>query len=658
LKKTVLYTIVFAFLIALNCFPQFNRTKFLYEFRMSDLKGKVKLVAGVEYEKIKDIYPLIQDTLEKIRKKVFANSSSKEARFLFDKIDISQELYYMRFSKAALKLETCLSTNALTIYDSIYCYGKLKNVFIKLGNLNKSIEANTMYDKLARRINTQEYLNNVVKKSKIYDMFGLNKQAIIEKRREIIDELPTRKNDTDFIASFYNDIGVYFNRLKNSDSAIVMFNKANELITKKLSYTENKEHYLFFKGLIEGNMAMAFVNKGDLKKALPLLKKDIYYSNRVSDFESAFNSCVLLSRCYIKLNESKQAQMYADSALQLCNTLNRPKVTLKLLLLQGELFDHLGQASQAAVRYRTYINLKDSISDSEKEMLLINQQVALDIQNKDLEILEKNTQIQNSKINEEKQKAFRAYLMAGLIILIILIVFLFYTNNNSKKREQELSQKNEQIQKQNKQIEISLKEKELLLREIHHRVKNNLQIISSVINLQTDKLTDAHLKAILEELKLRISSIALTHQMLYQKESVNTVLLQEYIQNLVKQIIGSYDDHSVQLDVKIEQRNILLNIDSAIPLGLLINEIITNAYKHAFKAKHGGQIALTVSAVGKNIELIIKDNGSGLPSNYLELMKKPKSLGFELISILAEQLNAKLEIKNENGAEFKLNFTV
>lgn len=625
---------------------------------MADLKGKVKLVAGVEFDKIKDIYPLIKDTLEKIRSKVFTNSSSKEARFLFDKIDISQDLYYNRFSEAAIKLENSLSTNALSIHDSLFCYQKLKQVFIKLGNLNKSIEANTFYDKLAKRINKQEYLNDVVRKSKIYDMFGLNKQAIIEKRKEIAEDIINRKNDTDYIVGYYNDIGVYFNRLKNSDSALVLFNKANELVSKKLSYTSNKEHYRFFKGLIEGNMALAYVNKGDNRRALPLLKKDIYYSKRVCDFESAFNSCVLISQCYIKLKESRSAQLYADTALQLCNTLNRPKVTLKLLLLQGELLDHLGQASQAVVKYRTYISLKDSISDSEKEMLLINQQVALDIQNKDLEILEKNTLLQNSKINEEKQKAFRAYLMAGLIILIIIIVFLFYTNNNSKKREYELSQKNGQIQKQNKQIETTLKEKEILLREIHHRVKNNLQIISSVINLQADKITDSKLKEILDELKLRISSIALTHQMLYQKESVNTVLMDDYLRNLVKQIVGSYDDHSVDVDLNIDRQNILMNIDTAIPLGLLVNEIITNSFKHAFKNKQSGKITVTVKATGKFIELSIKDNGVGLPANYMELIEKPKSLGFELITILTDQLNAQLEIVNNNGAEFKLNFTV
>lgn len=439
---------------------------------------------------------------------------------------------------------------------------------------------------------------------------------------------------------------------------MVLFSKADELITKKLSYSPNKPHYQFFKGLIEGNMALAYANKNEYKKAIPLLKKDIYYSKKVCDFESAFNSCIVLSRCWMHLKEMKGAQRYADSALELCNTLNRPKVTLKLLLLQGELLDEQGQTANSVIKYKAYVNLKDSISDSEKEMQLINQQVALDIQKKDLEILEKNTLLQNSKINEEKQKAFRAYLMAGLVVLIILIVFLFYTNNNSKKREFELSQKNQRIQQQNKQIEGSLKEKETLLREIHHRVKNNLQIISSVINLQADKITDVKLKDILNELKLRISSIALTHQMLYQKESVSTVSINEYIQNLVTQIIGSYDHHKIKVDVKTDQKNFILNIDTAIPLGLLVNEIITNSFKHAFDGRESGLIELIVNTSEKNVELIIKDNGIGLPKNYLELMKKPNSLGFELISILVEQLYAKLEINNSNGTEFKLTFSV
>ena len=318
--------------------------------------------------------------------------------------------------------------------------------------------------------------------------------------------------------------------------------------------------------------------------------------------------------------------------------------------------DALGNASQAVVKFKSYMNLKDSISNREKELQLINQQVALDIQKKDSELSEKSELIKNAVINEGKQKVFRAYLMAGLIITIILVGFLFYTNNNSKKREEELEIKNQQIQIQNKQIETSLNEKELLLREIHHRVKNNLQIINSVINLQSDKTQNGELNEVLSELKGRISSIALTHQMLYQKGTSSSVILCEYLQNLISQIYTSYESEHIKVNFNCTNKDFIINIDTAIPLGLLVNEIMTNAFKHAFKKTKNGIIDINANVSLKHVELTIKDNGVGLPENYNEIMNKPTSLGFELIAILVDQIDAKMDIENTNGTCFVLNF--
>ncbi|MDZ4664094.1 MAG: sensor histidine kinase [Bacteroidota bacterium] len=662
MKRVKIYLLVFLLSIG-NTFSQVDHIKFLKEFKAADRKGKVKLVASVDFCNLKDIYPQLKDTLDLIRRKIFTNSSSKEAKFLFDKIDVSMYVCNKQFSKAAILVESSLSSHVRDIYDSLYCYIQLKEAFINLNNLNKAIEANTMYDKLATRSKEKKYLNQITKKSRIYDAFGLNRQAVIEKRREFIEEYPLRKHDTDFVAGYLNDVGVYFNRMKMSDSAIPYFVRATELITKKLSYSPNKPNYQFFKGLIEGNMAFAYTNKGEYKKALPYLKTDIYYSKRVNDMESAFNSSILLSRCYIKLQQLHFAQQYADSAEQISLAYTQPRIQLKLLYLQGELMDALGNASQAVNKFKAYMSLKDSISNRDKELQLINQQVALDIQKKELELSEKSELIKNSLINEGKQKVFRAYLMAGLIITIILIGFLFYTNNNSKRREEELEIKNQQIQIQNKQIETSLNEKELLLREIHHRVKNNLQIINSVINLQSDKTQNVELNEVLSELKGRISSIALTHQMLYQRGTSSSVVLCEYLQNLIAQIYTSYENEHIKVNFNCNNKEFIINIDTAIPLGLLVNEIMTNAFKHAFKKTHAlpagkkeGIIQVDANVSLKQVELTIKDNGVGLPDNYNDMMNKPSSLGFELIAILVEQIDAKLEIKNNDGACFVLNF--
>ncbi len=656
MKPSKLYSLIFIFCFASSVFAQFDTNKFLKDFNEADRKGKVKLAAGINFKQLSEVYPEIKDTLDLIRRKIFSNSSSKEAKFLFDKIDANLYIGNTQYSKAAILMESCLSSHVRDVHDSLYCYAVLKDAFINLSNLNKAVDANIWFDRLAKRSGDKKYIGMITKKSWMYNAFGLNQQAINERKREFLEEYNVRSNDTDYIASYNNDVGVYFNRLKKSDSAIAYFSVADALITKKLSYTSNKQHYQFFKALIEGNMALAYTNKGEFQKALPFLKTDFYFSKRVKDMESAFNAGVLISRCYVNLKQMRLAALYADSSAGIMKIYAKPRMKLKFLFLEGELADASGNSSLAIERFKSYMNLKDSISNSEKELQLINQQVALDIQKKDNELLEKTELIKNAEINEGKQKVFRAYLMAGLIITIILIGFLFYTNKNSKRREEELEMKNQQIQIQNRQIESSLKEKEMLLREIHHRVKNNLQIINSVINLQAEKTQENELNEVLSELKGRISSIALTHQMLYQKGTTTNVVLCEYMQMLIAQIHGSYNHESVKVSYHCNNQEFVISIDTAIPLGLLVNEIMTNSYKHAFKKKMDGVINIENHISGKHVMLTIKDNGTGLPKNYKETLEKPTSLGFELIAILIEQIEAKMEIENDGGASFKISF--
>jgi two-component system, sensor histidine kinase PdtaS len=655
LNRYKLYFLL-CFLCGLTSFAQFEKNKFLKDFDEADRKGKVILVAGLNFKQLAEVYPDIKDTLEIIRRKIFSNSSSKEAKFLFDKIDVNVYLNNTQYSKAAILMESCLSSHVRDIQDSLYCYGVLKDAFINLSNLNKAVEANTMFDKLAYRSGDRSYINRITKKSWIYNAFGLNQQAIYERKKEFLEEYNAKKHDTDLIASYNNDVGVYFNRMKQSDSALRYFSVADELITKKLSYTSNKQHYQFFKGLIEGNMALAYTNNGDFQKAIPFLRTDFYFSKRVGDMESAFNSGILLARCHMKLGQMRPAQLYVDSSERILRTYSKPRMRLKLLYMQAEWLDGSGNSKQAVDKFKQYMDLKDSLSNSEKELQLINQQVALDIQKKDTELSEKNELIKNAAINEGKQKVFRAYLMAGLIITIILVGFLFFTNYNSKRREEELEIKNQQIQMQNKQIETSLKEKEMLLREIHHRVKNNLQIINSVINLQSEKTQENELNEVLSELKGRISSIALTHQMLYQKGTVNSVVLCEYMQTLISQINKSYENENIKVNYTCNNQEFIINIDTAIPLGLLVNEIMTNSFKHAFKKTNKGVIDIFNMISGNQVSLVIKDNGSGLPQNFNDMFNKPTSLGFELIAILIQQIDASMQIENDNGACFKLNF--
>jgi two-component sensor histidine kinase len=199
---------------------------------------------------------------------------------------------------------------------------------------------------------------------------------------------------------------------------------------------------------------------------------------------------------------------------------------------------------------------------------------------------------------------------------------------------------------------ISLKEKELLLKEIHHRVKNNLQIVSSLLNLQSGLSTDPDFLNMISASRNRINSMALVHEMLYSSNDLKKVSIGEYIQRLSKNILNSLlqSDSNVQFSFHVKN-DYFMDIDRMIPLGLILNEIITNSLKYAFK-KNSGEINVEMCKTKEGHVLTVKDNGIGFPENFDPA--KNSNLGLQLINILTEQIGAKLSVGHENGTSYKI----
>jgi len=209
------------------------------------------------------------------------------------------------------------------------------------------------------------------------------------------------------------------------------------------------------------------------------------------------------------------------------------------------------------------------------------------------------------------------------------------------------------IQKQSDQLEQSLKEKQIMLKEIHHRVKNNLQIISSLLNMQTDKLENPRDTELFQESKSRILSMALVHEKLYQSSDLAGIDLGDYLNTMAMELLYTYD-HYRNVDLDIETIEILIGIDVAIPCGLIINEILTNALKYAFDKDVGGKIFFRLTKEENRNHLEIWDDGKGLPEGID--IENSSTLGMQLISLLTKQIGGDLEIKNNPGAYFKLSF--
>lgn len=205
------------------------------------------------------------------------------------------------------------------------------------------------------------------------------------------------------------------------------------------------------------------------------------------------------------------------------------------------------------------------------------------------------------------------------------------------------------------QLKASLEEKELLLKEVHHRVKNNLQVISSIFSLQAQAIEDPQALAVLEESQDRISSMALIHGKLYQSENLSNIDFSEYIRDLVSNLLVSYNANPDRIQTHIRIDDVKLNLDAAIPCGLLLNELVSNSLKHAFRDREEGNvtIAFGYDELGQ-LHLRVEDDGVGLPEGLDP--QKTNSLGISLITSLSQQLQGTLKMYNRVGAVFEVTF--
>lgn len=210
------------------------------------------------------------------------------------------------------------------------------------------------------------------------------------------------------------------------------------------------------------------------------------------------------------------------------------------------------------------------------------------------------------------------------------------------------------VEEKTKELKKSLEEKEILLKEIHHRVKNNLSLTISLIKLQQEEIKDESSKKVLNDIQERIYTMELLHRKLYESSNLNKINLKEYVENLVNNISSSHTmKTSVKLNINIKK--IYLNIETAMPCGLILNEIITNAYKYAFKNNDNPELRISIKKENDKYILIIKDNGKGIKEGID--ISNSSTLGLRLINSIATlQLEGDLHYSKENGSIFKLNF--
>ncbi|MDQ1089472.1 sensor histidine kinase [Siphonobacter sp. SORGH_AS_1065] len=304
---------------------------------------------------------------------------------------------------------------------------------------------------------------------------------------------------------------------------------------------------------------------------------------------------------------------------------------------------------KSAFQYQEkWIASNDTVNRTDKNKQLAEAETRFKTQEKEQEII---------RLDEENTSKSRQFwwLFCGAGALLIMFTVALWQYRRIRQVNKELESTNALIWSRNKQISEQSDQLKNLMKELHHRVKNNLAIISSLLRLQSTRLEDEGAVKAVKEGQQRVEAMSLIHQKLYESENITKVNMKEYISDLAQGLLYAYGYKIEDFDLRVDIAEIELDVEVAVPLGLILNEIITNSFKHAFAHIDNPQLSIILNE-NKPFHLEIKDNGPGIDMNKWQ--QPTGSFGKRLIVILSEQIGAILKVNNENGTRFDLVMTV
>ena len=658
MKKTFIYKTVIIFILLVTkakCgFTQISfESQFLKYFYNQSFAGKVNAFDTLKAEYKLRCFPLVKEEIQIIKEKALADNKTE----IIDRLTfIDGEMYYLNrnyYKSTPIFIDLLAKHKIKSFKDSCRVFVILKNAYIYTRSLNKAIEAHKILVELNKRNLKSDLSLLEPALSKIYYEMKLYKESLKQQFLEYGDI----KENSSKIVGFYNNRGFFWSKDNNQDSALACYNLAKTIFLKMNTHKQLTVDDEFVLGLIEGNIGQALMALNDYKGAIPLLKKDVRSSVNVNNYHNAAISQLELSRCYLQLNQLDLSKKYLDSSRVKMLDIDDYKPKLNIIKQYADYYKKAGNLNESINYYSKYIKIKDSLDSQENMKELISTQVAYQMDQKEGLIIANQTKINQNNIEIVKQHSIKNVLITFGTILVIVIFLVLFQLSKANERKQLLEIRNKQIGTRNQIISKWLVEKDLLIKEVHHRVKNNLQIISSLLKLQSGKSSNEEVKNSLFEAQERINSMALLHQLLYRNNEVTNLSFNNYLSNLITQISSSFSLIDKNFKIESSLIELELNLDMAIPLGLITNEIISNAYKHAFSAKEGGIISVRLSQIVKNTyQLKISDNGNGLPPDFD--LSSIDSLGLDIVFVLSNQINAELKIYNSNGANFEILFSV
>jgi two-component sensor histidine kinase len=511
--------------------------------------------------------------------------------------------------------------------DLAFLNTQLGYVFERRGELDKAADyaleslrlGEKLDDKKAIALAYSDLSNLFWKQSKFEKglEYGLKSVKIFEERG--IDDL-----DYDFTLYV---VGNSYLKLKKYDEAL-RFYEQSKLIG---------ERYGFY-----NNLSDVYISLVDLNAHLGKFKEADEAGINAIKYAELLENNFMLMRSWLSIGKLQNLEGKYSSAianLQKCMTIATQDFGDEYFLNQayktlGEAFAGNGNYKNAYHAFLEYDKLKDSVFTAEADQRISLLQTEFEVALK-----ESTIQLQENEIKQQRTRQTIIIIIACFLLLFLLLLFKTFHDNKKK---------NKLLEKQNK-------EKEFLLKEIHHRVKNNLEIVSSLLALQSAQIDDPDVVDAMQESQNRVHSMSMIHQKLYQGKDIATIEMKDYFVNLGNHILDSFAAAD-RITVDYLMETIDLDVDTAVPLGLIVNELLTNSLKYAFPDNRKGRIKIGLQEVDRNtLRLDVEDDGVGFRDDEL---LKGTGFGTQLVQLLTQQLGGKVKRESNGGTAISFEFKI
>ncbi len=526
----------------------------------------------------------------------------------------------------------------------------LPKVTYQLGNLEKAnknfdyaIEYYNQALKYAENINDKTSMGNAY--GGMGQIYGLTKDPNreIENYKKSIAIFRSINNNQN-LSVLLSNLGGTYEELGRYDEAA---NCLKEAIVIKRKIGNNRSTALTL-----GVLGNLYSSKKDFKKAKITYEESLLMLPP-EDKQTKFGLLYMIGLQDYEQKNYKPAKDNFDKALLLAKDSDIDKNSISELLKTYALTEEkLNDFQSALMKYKKSTDIKDSIDNALNQEKILELKTQFEVAEKEKSIAKLTIENKKKEVNVANKQKQLVILLGSILIAIILVFFFYYRYRSKKELSRNLQIKNEELNSKKIQLEVAVSEKEILLKEVHHRVKNNLQLVLSLLNIQAREYKNEEVDLFLQKGEARIASLALIHQTLYTSGKISHVSIKDYIEKLLNSIFISFDVDKDKFQYQVESEELNFDIQTAVPIGLIINELVCNALKHAFTDKEEGLVRVELKYFNPEYQLTVSDNGIGL--NYKS--KKINSVGLELVSVLSQQLNGRMKTDVSNGTTFTLNF--